>query len=106
MAPVMRTNVDFRIENRPADGIKLPILGSGDLGTSPLLGSSQSSNLLNHASTYHSCGVAPNEFASSHLLQRHFELPVIGEVSQRPFLQRDLSRLGRTGDGFDHRPAM
>jgi hypothetical protein len=34
-----RTNVDFQIEIVPADGIRLPFSGSGDVGTSPVLGS-------------------------------------------------------------------
>jgi hypothetical protein len=38
MAPVIRTNVDFQIEIVPADGIRLPFSGSGDLGTSPFFG--------------------------------------------------------------------
>jgi hypothetical protein len=40
--PGATNHVDFQIEFVPADGIRLPFLGSGDLGTSPFLGSSQS----------------------------------------------------------------
>jgi hypothetical protein len=36
--PVLPTNVDFQIEFVPADGIRLPFSGSGDLGTSPFFG--------------------------------------------------------------------
>jgi hypothetical protein len=43
MAPAARTNFDFQLEFAPADGSRLPLSGSGDFGTSPFLGSSQSS---------------------------------------------------------------
>jgi hypothetical protein len=36
--PVPPTNLDFQIEFVPADGIRLPFSGSGDLGTSPFFG--------------------------------------------------------------------
>jgi hypothetical protein len=36
--PVPPTNIDFQIEFVPADGIRLPFSGSGDLGTSPFFG--------------------------------------------------------------------
>jgi hypothetical protein len=35
---VLPTNVGFQIEFVPADGIRLPFSGSGDLGTSPFFG--------------------------------------------------------------------
>jgi hypothetical protein len=38
VVPVIRANVDFQIEFVPADGIRLPFSGSGDLGTSPFFG--------------------------------------------------------------------
>jgi hypothetical protein len=37
VVPVIRTN--FQIEFVPADGIRLPFSGGGDLGTSPIFGS-------------------------------------------------------------------
>jgi hypothetical protein len=41
--PAIRTSVDFQLEkNVPADGIRLPFSASGNLGTSPFLGSSRS----------------------------------------------------------------
>jgi hypothetical protein len=35
MALVMQNNVVFQIESAPADGIRLPSLRNGDIGTSP-----------------------------------------------------------------------
>jgi hypothetical protein len=34
----VKTNVNFQIENVPADGIRLPFSASGDFGTSPSFG--------------------------------------------------------------------
>jgi hypothetical protein len=43
VVPVIRINLDFfSLKIFPADGIRLPFSGSGDLGTSPFLGSSRS----------------------------------------------------------------
>jgi hypothetical protein len=36
VVPVIQINLDFQIV--PADGIRLPFSGSGDLGTSPFYG--------------------------------------------------------------------
>jgi hypothetical protein len=58
-AAVIRTNVDFEIEIAPADGIRLPFLGSGDFGTSPFFGSSSQGDLPDRSSTYHSWDVVP-----------------------------------------------